>query len=447
MPKCSRQTLCDKADCEKCQTNSFASHPKAAFWSAKNTFSPRTVFRSDKKNPVWFDCTVCRHSFKTLLINVTNSNTWCTFCGNKELCNDDNCAVCFEKSFASHPEAKNWHPDNDVTPRQVFKNANKKYWIQCTKCPHAFEAQLNNVNNDKGCHFCCTNGRLCEDECDYCFKRSFASHPRAKYWSPKNGFAPRVVLTTSTKKYTFDCGECGHDFTAILRSVTSTTDPTWCPYCGNKELCDKECDTCFKKSFASHPMSAYWHDNGELTPRQVFKNCNKKYTFLCKDCSHTFSTRVSHVTKKIRPTWCPHCKHKTALMVHDFLKKQYANYTVKSETKYPWCVNKTTDRKCSYDFEIMELGIIIELDGPQHFEQISNWGDVASTVAKDIFKMEQANQNGRTIVRLMQEDVFYNSLDWRNELILQIHKYDIPTRVFICASDEYKNHKKQIVNE
>ena len=42
----------------------------------------------------------------------------------------------YEKSFASHPKAKFWHPtknkdskNNDIVPRGIRKFSNKKFWF------------------------------------------------------------------------------------------------------------------------------------------------------------------------------------------------------------------------------------------------------------------------------------------------------------------------------
>ena len=51
-------------------------------------------------------------------------------CNSKRLCANEECQTCFEKSFASHEKSEFWSEKNgDVKPRQVFKSANKKYWL------------------------------------------------------------------------------------------------------------------------------------------------------------------------------------------------------------------------------------------------------------------------------------------------------------------------------
>jgi very-short-patch-repair endonuclease len=73
-------------------------------------------------------------------------------------------------------------------------------------------------------------------------------------------------------------------------------------------------------------------------------------------------------------------------------------------------------RHLPYDFVLSEDKIIIELDGLQHFEQVSNWQSPEETHLNDVYKMKCANENGYSVIRLLQTDVFYDTYDWLNEL-------------------------------
>ena len=50
-----------------------------------------------------------------------------------------------------------------------------------------------------------------------------------------------------------------------------------------KKLCGSEsCNTCYSRSFATHPRSTFWSVSNELKPFQVILNSNKKYLLLIK---------------------------------------------------------------------------------------------------------------------------------------------------------------------
>ena len=101
------------------------------------------------------------------------------------------------------------------------------------------------------------------------YEKSFASHEKAKFWSSKNELKPEAVSKSSNSKFWFNC-ECGHEIFICPSKICSGC---WCSYCSNppKLLCDnKDCHSCFDKSFASSDKARYWSKkNGDITPRKV----------------------------------------------------------------------------------------------------------------------------------------------------------------------------------
>ena len=219
---------------------SFASHPRASCWhpTKNGDITPRDVFKNSGKK-YWFVCDKCTHSFDASLYNIT-SDRWCPYCSkpSRKMCNNKDCHHCFEKSFASHPKASCWHPtkNGDITPRAVFKSSGKKYWFVCDKCTHIFGASLDNITTrDSWCPYCSEPPKkLCDNkDCQRCFEKSFASHPKALCWHPtKNGSVkPRDVILGSRQKCWFVCDKCTHIFDASLDNITKDR---WCPMCINK---------------------------------------------------------------------------------------------------------------------------------------------------------------------------------------------------------------------
>ena len=115
----------------------FNEHPKAQFWSKKNSLLPENVALNSHKKFL-FDCT-CGHEFEITPHSINIGGSWCSYCSSpaKKLCNKElNCNQCFEKSFASHPKAIFWSDDNLLKPRQVFINADRKTFIFNCECGH-----------------------------------------------------------------------------------------------------------------------------------------------------------------------------------------------------------------------------------------------------------------------------------------------------------------------
>lgn len=421
--------LCGIDNCQMCFDRSFASHPRAMNWSDVNNILPHEVFRKSKKK-YKFKCDKCFHEFDGIISHITD-NTWCPYCANQKLCNDnDNCMDCYNKSFMSHERSEYWSAKNIITPRDIFLNTHGKYWFNCNKCLHEFDIKLSDVNlKDKWCPYC-SGKRIC-GECEPCINKSFAVNGRAVYWSIKNKLSPRHVFSNSAQLFTFDC-PCGHEFSTKLSYITSKD--SWCPYCspGTSKLCaDTHCDFCYNKSFSSVDKSKYWSANNNLTPREVCKGSQTKFMFTCAQ-GHKFTKSPGKVCSG---RWCPLCVNKTETILLNALREH--GYFVEYQVKRDWCVNAQTGYKLPYDFMINQYKLIIELDGRQHFDQVLNWDPPEKTQATDKFKMGRANENGYTIIRLLQEDVLRNNYNWWNTLENHLYIHEVPARIYLSRGNEY----------
>jgi hypothetical protein len=164
-----------------------------------------------------------------------------------------------------------------------------------------------------------------------------------------------------------------------------------------------------------------------------------KVQLRCIPHNHIFGVRPNdYFTRKV--IGCPLCHNKTEGILYAFLKVMYADIEI--QYKAEWCKKKTF---CPFDFYIPSLNLIIELDGPQHFKDISNWLPFKETMKDDIFKMKCANQNGISILRLLQEDVLHNRTDWKKDLVNSIELIKSAStikNIFLCVNDEYSFHKE-----
>lgn len=327
----------------------------------------------------------------------------------------------FERSFASHIKSNFWSNKNKLKPHQVYKSSYKKYLFDCNVCNHIFEKSTNHITNKNSWCTYCTNKKLCEnDGCTTCFENSFASHPKSKFWSNKNKLNPRQVFKHSNHKYLFDCDKCNHILDITLNSIS--TNNNWCSYCAHQKLCKNEdCQGCFENSFASHHKSKFWADKNSVVPRTIFKSSANKYWFDCNICTNEFYTKLSNITNGI---WCPFCVNKTELKLFDWLKKQ--NFNVKTQVKFDWCKNK---KNLPFDFVLEDYKLIIELDGPQHFRQVSNWQSPEYNKENDEFKNKSALDNRYRMIRICQTIVLHDFEDWGNQLINAINSDKILIKI------------------
>jgi very-short-patch-repair endonuclease len=439
-PYCANIKLCENNNCSTCFTKSFESHYKSKFFiEKKNNTIPRQIFLQSN-NAYFFKCDKCLHTFKTYIYSIVNNHSWCSYCSTppKQLCSDNNCTLCLNKSFLSHEKSKYWSDKNNVKPRDIFVSTGKKYWFNCDKCKHVFKCKISTITiiNGSWCPYC-VNKQLCKNtDCKLCLNKSFLLHEKSKYLSIKNNINPRNIFINSADKYWFDCVICKHSFDCKIYNITSGR---WCPYCSVpcKKLCDDiKCKFCFNKSFLSHNKSKYWSSKNNIEPRNVYLGSGKKYWFKCDDCFSEFETNLQSI---VGGCWCPNCKNKTEKKLYIALLNIYPN--IKCQYKVEWCKNKNC---LPFDFCIDEHKIIIELDGRQHFEQVSNWISPEINHKTDKFKMKCANENFYSVIRILQEDIYYDKYDWLSKIIKNIEKIKNNKCVknkYICYNNEYKIFK------
>jgi hypothetical protein len=446
-PYCANKKLCDVQECQKCLLNSFASDSKAQYWNYEKNgdLQPRNIFKYCN-NKYYFNCSECQHVFDIALNNI-RVGRWCPFCANKQLCNDNACQWCFNNSFASHEKSKLWSEKNGLlTPRKIAKCSSKKFWFKCQDCTHEFETNISHIvrtGNDKFCPIC-SSQYLCDNkECKICFGKSFASHPKFVYLDKEKhkDVNFRMIFKNCNRKFWFNCN-CGHDIEMTLNSVASGS---WCSYCciPQLKLCENEdCKHCFEKSFASHPRIKYIDESEKNTNfRFIFKGSDKKFNFKCEN-GHIFQKQISCITSKLS-TWCPKCTNKTEKKLYEELSKIYPELLI--QYRADWCKNEDTKCYLPFDYVLEDKKIIIELDGKQHFIQVKNWAKPEETRIRDKLKMKKANDNGYSVIRILQVDVNEDKYNWLDELKANIDKVISKSKVqniYMCKKDEYKVYEE-----
>jgi very-short-patch-repair endonuclease len=404
-PYCVSQKLCDSENCNQCEQKSFASISYSKSWAEKNIGTPRNYFKGST-NICLFNCE-CGNVFECEISYISQGYDKCPCCAVKQLCNDMNCVICQKKTFANNPYSKFWSYDrNKGTPQDYFKSTIQRFYFNC-ECGHTFQTSLNEITKGGWCPYC-ASVQLCDDKnCNQCWERSFISHDKSIFWNKtQNKGTPRNYFKFSIMKCYFDC-KCGHTFLCRLSQISNGI---WCPYCAHTQLCANEnCKSCLENSFMLHDKSKYWSTKNILSPRQVFKNSDMKYIFDCPNCNNDYITSVCTVTKG---SWCSCTNNKTETKMYEHLQQTY-NTLIEKEKKFDWCKNTT---HLPFDFCMEQHKLIIELDGQQHFEQVSTWTPPEQIQKKDKFKMDCANTNNYSMIRLLQRDVWDDKNNWQTLL-------------------------------
>lgn len=161
----------------------------------------------------------------------------------------------------------------------------------------------------------------------------------------------------------------------------------------------------------------------------MFKSSTVKCIFDCPYCQKEYTSQLNCISSG--GTWCTCLKNKTENKLFDFLLT--LGFQIDKQKKFQWCKNK---QELPFDFCIDEYKLLIELDGIQHFEQVSKWKNPTITHERDIYKMECANNQGYSIIRIFQKDVWKDKNNWKIKLIEAIQNYTVPTNIYI--GDIYK---------
>ena len=143
-------------------------------------------------------------------------------------------------------------------------------------------------------------------------------------------------------------------------------------------------------------------------------------------------------TKHLCGSGCTLCVNKTEAKLYEKMKQIYPS--LQTQFRQDWCKRI---KYLPYDFYILEYKIIIELDGGQHFRQVRDWKSPEEQFENDKYKEECANQNGYSVIRLLQEDVYNDTYDWVKELtqaIEEIKSSEGITNIYLCKNGEYDNY-------
>lgn len=266
--------FCSNRDCMACFLASLASVKDSyTFLSAKdnkgNKITDPQRIRQNSHIEGKFRCPNCNHIYTSTLAHFTSSGTRCQYCAKTsgKLCDSESCTHCYERSFASHPDSHLFDLELNapITPRRVFRNSNEKYFFNCDKCPHSYEMRLNNFScSGQRCPFCTkSGGRVCGDEdCAYCFEKSFASHPDVSWYSEDNEKLPHEICKFSSDACIFNCPE-GHEFKMRLADFTNGRR---CPTCKNKT----------EKLVLKHLIKRFGED--DIKQRYPIKECRGEET-------------------------------------------------------------------------------------------------------------------------------------------------------------------------
>lgn len=107
--------------------------------------------------------------------------------------------------------------------------------------------------------------------------------------------------------------------------------------------------------------------NGSIILVDNYINTHTKVKFKCLNCNTTFEAEPNSV---LRLSGCPTCKiPKGEKLISDYLESRCVRFT--RQKRFKDCKSKRT---LMFDFYLLDLNILIEYDGLQHFKPIEYFG-------------------------------------------------------------------------
>jgi very-short-patch-repair endonuclease len=311
------------------------------------------------------------------------------------------------------------HGDKYDYSKSEYTGINDKICITCKIHGDFYQISNGHINSGCGCQLCYDDrrGESIRKTTEEFIERAIEKHGDKYDYSKCNYISIDDKLTIICKKH----GE-------FNQVAYSHINGQGCPTCGiiqRANIRKSNTKEFIEKSIKIHG-DKYDYSKVEYisSSEKVIIICKKHGEFLQQPNNHTSSGYG-----------CVLCVNKTEAKLYEQLKPLYPSLL--TQYKQDWCKKKNN---LPYDFCIPEYNIIIELDGRQHFQQVRNWSSPEEQFENDKYKEECANENGFSVIRLLQEDVFNDTYDWVKELcdaIEEIKTTEGITNIFLCKNNEY----------
>ena len=175
------------------------------------------------------------------------------------------------------------------------------------------------------------------------------------------------------------------------------------------------------------------------------KDQSSKLDVTCRHCGHRSRSTWVYSLQQGRSPACL-CSRKTEGKLMRWLAQNFSHLNVTSQVG--GCTSPASNRTLPFDFGLNKDTILIELDGNiGHFGL--GWGgseDDGGVPQRDHFKEQWALRNGKTVVRLLQEDVYGDTWDWKG-FLASVVRQSIRNSCPCVITQESMRYKSGIYHE
>jgi hypothetical protein len=252
---------------------------------------------------------------------------------------------------------------NDCKPSEILYGTANKYHFKCSEGLHESELKsISSYTNEKSNMLCNQCNSFAQWGID-----NIGEDFLDKYWDwEKNSISPWKTSRGTDKKVYIKCQEKDYHGSYKTSCNTFTSRESRCPYCNSKEI------HLLDSLGTLYPeVLDIWSDNNKNSPYEYAPMSMKIAYFKCLENKHpNYKRKIA--TSTLCNFKCPECvreRDESFLQEKVRLYLESLNYNVLHEhncTIIP--KNPKTKMNLPYDNEVVELKLIIEIHGMQHYE-------------------------------------------------------------------------------
>lgn len=258
-------------------------------WHEDNILSPNEVRPGSTKEVKW-RCSSCLHCWTSKVNSRKNSgcpNCWELRRGKKR-----------GSLLEERPDlARDWHPNNSLTAKDISVSSNKKWDWKCHECAHEWKTTPNSRDNSgNGCPACSNKAIHIDGRNSLAVINPILS----KEWAESNSFSPSEVLPNSSAKADWVCRVCEFKWNASISSRNSLG--SGCPACDGRAI-----HTDGRNSLLSvNPkLASEWSRKNNFGPDTVAPNSLIDVHWDCSECGHEWEATLGN---RNQGAGCPACQ-------------------------------------------------------------------------------------------------------------------------------------------
>lgn len=208
---------------------------------------------------------------------------------------------------------------NDISPENVSYGSEIKVNWKCPVCNYTWDRKINSTTSGKrGCPECTKKERIKKTNQSKIKKSGSleSNYPELLLeWDyDKNTIKPSELTPKSNVKVYWKCSKCNNHYPM---SVGLKVNGCSCPNC--KSL--RRTETLIKKNGSLYDkmpeLEKEWDiENNIVSIKEVTPNCNKKYSWICKNCGHHW---LASPATRLKGHGCPSCSGRVATKDNNLL--------------------------------------------------------------------------------------------------------------------------------